>query len=74
MKPDDIIAKQIKTQALQAIQDLARIFDIQDVAYFKEYEIIREGICRAIGEIDTSLLLTIYQKYPELDDLKEKSK
>ncbi|QRN40754.1 MAG: hypothetical protein GKC53_01055 [Neisseriaceae bacterium] len=72
MIPDIIIARKIKNQALQAIQDLAGIFDIQDIAYFKEYEIIREGICKAIGEIDTSLLLTIYQKYPELSDLQEK--
>ncbi|MFH4356326.1 MAG: hypothetical protein WDW20_06280 [Neisseriaceae bacterium] len=63
------IASKVKLHAQQAIQSLAQVFDITDINQFKEYERVQQAICRIISEIDASLLLPIYDQYPELSDL-----
>lgn len=69
---DNVVAAQVKNCAQKAIQELARIFDIEDIEVLKEYDELSQAVCKAISEIDASLLLFLYEHYPTLTDLDDR--
>lgn len=66
---DNAVAAQVKNCAQKAIQELARIFDIEDIEVLKEYDELSQAVCKVISEIDASLLLFLYKHHPTLTDL-----
>lgn len=63
-------ASKVQSYALRAIRELSAILMIdKDSRSAEEYELIKEGIGRSIGQIQMGVLDPLYTKYPELDDL-----
>lgn len=68
---DEVFATEVKTRALNAIRELNSIAAIPiDWKSEKMYK-LRKAIGFAIGSIDYEILALVYQKFPELNDLKE---
>jgi hypothetical protein len=63
-------ASKIQLHALQAIKELSAILtaDLSGIPS-EEYELIKEGLARSIGQIQMGVLEPLYKEYPELDDL-----
>jgi hypothetical protein len=63
-------ASKVQLHALQAIKELSAILmmDKGDRSS-EEYELIKEGIGRSIGQIQMGVLEPLYKEYPQLDDL-----
>ncbi|HHH7273755.1 MULTISPECIES: hypothetical protein [Escherichia] len=68
MKKEQAI--EVKNLSLSAVRDLTSILHIPERSISQdEYEKLKEGVGRAIGEIQTRLLDFICAQYPELNDL-----
>lgn len=63
-------ASKVQSHALQAIKELSAILTVDKDSHFsEEYELIKEGIGRSIGQIQMGVLELLYKAYPELDNL-----
>lgn len=68
MKKEQAI--EVKKLSLDAVRDLTSIlYVLGNNLSQDEYEKLKEGVGRSIGEIQIRLLDLIYSQYPELDDL-----
>jgi hypothetical protein len=65
------VADLVKQKALIAVRELDSIVGlIQDRCSNEESEIIRRGVGLSIRRIQTELLEPIFQRFPEINDLK----
>jgi hypothetical protein len=63
-------ARKIQLHALQAIRELSAILTLDHAkCSSEEYELLREGIGRSIGQIQMGVLEPLYRGNPELSDL-----
>ena len=63
-------AIEVKNLSLSAVRDLTSILHITEKNISQdEYEKLKEGVGRTIGEIQIRLLDLIYSQHPELNDL-----
>jgi len=69
MTDEENIARQIKDQANESIRALLKIFDITGLSESSFYDEIQESLCVVLSELDASLLMALYKKFPSLDDL-----
>lgn len=64
-------AIEIKAAALKAIAELTKILNVsKDQCSLDEFERLKEGVGRSIGDIQMGILEVIIAEFPELDDLK----
>lgn len=61
------IMKQLSLSAIQNLS-LSLVFS-EDKISEDEFLLLKKTIGQLIGEIDSKMLVPLYQKYPDLDDL-----
>lgn len=65
-------AREMREDGLRAIEHLSLILNKAKACCSSElYEQLRKGVGLSIGRIQTELLDVIYDKYPELDHLRQ---
>jgi hypothetical protein len=74
MHGEDMIDRQsaveIRQHARNAVSELSRLLHAsENRGSQEEYDDLRLGVGRCIAAIDEYLLKTVYNKYPEMDDL-----
>lgn len=63
-------AIEIRAHALNAITELTKILIVsKDRCSIDDYERLREGVGRSLGDIQMGILEVIIAEFPELDDL-----
>ena len=69
---DKVTAMIVKKRALNAVEELSQIlFEIRADCTEEDFNSIRRGVGSVIGRIHVELLRTVYEQFPEIDDLKE---
>lgn len=72
MNKDDAI--ELRDHGLRAIEELALLLNIAcERCSEDERERIKRGVGLSIGRIDVDLLAVIYEQYPEIDHLRDRT-
>ena len=62
----------VQQRSLAAVRELTSILhEIQDKCPEEDFNILKRGIGRTIGDIQMDILEYINKQYPEIDDLKD---
>ncbi len=69
---DRKLAEEAVKNGLEAVRILHSIVLGEDFSSLNGNETVRRGVGLSIGEIEMKLLVPIFQRYPDLDDLKAK--